>query len=104
MAAMGKIRKRIEDACRAAKDEGWKIAPGSFRMVDVRRCCPVGALVVDVKSMTNYTSVAVSRLGVTDAWIMSFASGFDGSNDSDGVADAYDLGREFRRQYDRGEL
>lgn len=101
----------IREACLKAKSNGIVIKSGFFNLECLdgtkytpldNRCCAVSALLLCVTpGDKGYVERAAQILGVSEAWVWAFISGFDGSlAPTRGVASSSELMQAFMQGRD----
>ena len=68
--------------------QGWKIAPGGYRKLGGKCCCPYDALM-----FTKGVSYSDTL------YLDGFVAGFDGRLVSNSVFPGYELGKKLRKKY-----
>lgn len=101
------LKNKIVAGIEKAKEKGFTLVSEGWGNTEHPCACALGCLIVandktiDADESVN-TEVAASLLSVSEGWVNSFTSGFDGHSpdDFDFVDKAYALGTELRKEYE----
>ena len=101
MSRIETVEATLRAAIRSAQEDGWALQ--NDRMLGVRACCALGAVVRDsadrMLSDNMAFDEAMHRLALADNEGIAIARGFDGLDPSDWEGAFYDLGRRLRVDY-----